>query len=66
MSQAKKEADNELSSELNRLKALKMMNPNIRDDEIASLEKSRDHTLNHISQAVFRLDAIRLILVTNE
>ncbi|ASV34263.1 RNA polymerase-associated protein RapA [Candidatus Hamiltonella defensa] len=63
---AKKEADNELSCELNRLKALKMMNPNIRDDEIASLEKSRDHTLNHISQAVFRLDAIRLILVTHE
>ncbi|WP_158367074.1 RNA polymerase-associated protein RapA [Candidatus Williamhamiltonella defendens] len=63
---AKKEADNELSSELKRLKTLKTMNPNIRDDEIASLEKSRDHTLNHIGQAVFRLDAIRLILVVNE
>lgn len=63
---ARKEAENELGNELKRLTSLKMMNPNIRDDEIASLEKIRQQVLNHLNQAVCRLDAIRLIMVVNK
>ncbi len=64
--QAKREADDALSNELSRLEALKAVNPNIRDDELETLEQNREEVLANLSQASWRLDAIRLIVVTHQ
>ncbi|WP_127959225.1 RNA polymerase-associated protein RapA [Serratia microhaemolytica] len=64
--QAKQEADDKLSTELARLQALKAVNPNIRDDEIAALSESREQTLMHLNDARWRLDAIRVVVVTHQ
>lgn len=64
--QARSEAENTLSAELARLAALKIVNPNIRDDEISALETNREQVLDALSQATWRLDALRLIVVTHQ
>ncbi|MFT8235792.1 RNA polymerase-associated protein RapA [Proteus mirabilis] len=64
--QAKQEADNALTHELSRLEALRAVNPNIRDDEVEAIENERTHILNHLDEATWRLDAIRLIVVTHQ
>ncbi|CFQ48930.1 ATP-dependent helicase HepA [Yersinia frederiksenii] len=63
---AKHEADDKLSTELARLEALKAVNPNIRDDEIETLEHNRKMVLENLNQAGWRLDAIRLVVVTHQ
>ncbi|BFI63642.1 RNA polymerase-binding ATPase [Yersinia pseudotuberculosis] len=63
---AKREADDKLSTELARLEALKAVNPNIRDDEIEALEHNRKMVLENLNQAGWRLDAIRLVVVTHQ
>ncbi|WP_338657817.1 RNA polymerase-associated protein RapA [Yersinia enterocolitica] len=63
---AKHEADDKLSAELARLEALKAVNPNIRDDEIETLEHNRKMVLENLNQAGWRLDAIRLVVVTHQ
>ncbi|CNH83087.1 RNA polymerase-associated protein RapA [Yersinia pekkanenii] len=63
---AKHEADDKLSTELARLEALKAVNPNIRDDEIEALEHNRKMVLENLNQASWRLDAIRLVVVTHQ
>ena len=63
---AKHEADDKLSTELARLEALKAVNPNIRDDEIEALEHNRKMVLENLNQAGWRLDAIRLVVVTHQ
>ncbi|EFL91830.1 RNA Polymerase (RNAP)-binding ATPase and RNAP recycling factor [Candidatus Regiella insecticola LSR1] len=62
---AKDEADDKLSNELARLIALKKVNPSIRDEEIITLQNNREQVLAHLNQANYRLDAIRLIVVTH-
>ncbi|MDE9445598.1 RNA polymerase-associated protein RapA [Xenorhabdus bovienii] len=62
---AKKEADNVLSAELSRLEALKAVNPNIRDDELEAVESEHKHLLLNLDQANWRLDAIRLVVVSH-
>ncbi|EGY29461.1 RNA polymerase [Candidatus Regiella insecticola 5.15] len=62
---AKEEADDKLSNELARLVALKKVNPSIRDEEIITLQNNREQVLAHLNQASYRLDAIRLIVVTH-
>ena len=62
--QAKQEADDKLSAELARLEALKAVNPNIRDDEVEALEFNRRQVLANLNEAGWRLDAIRLVVVT--
>ncbi|MDE9460440.1 RNA polymerase-associated protein RapA [Xenorhabdus bovienii] len=62
---AKKEADNVLSAELSRLEALKAVNPNIRDDELEAVDSEHKHLLLNLDQANWRLDAIRLVVVSH-
>ncbi|CAI0983961.1 RNA polymerase-associated protein rapA [Serratia entomophila] len=64
--QAKQEADDKLSTELARLEALKAVNPNIRDDEVEALEFNRRQVLANLNEAGWRLDAIRLVVVTHQ
>ena len=63
---ARSEADEKLSAELSRLEALKAVNPNIRDDELAAIESNRQQVLESLDQASWRLDALRLIVVTHQ
>ncbi|SFN45060.1 RNA polymerase-associated protein RapA [Xenorhabdus japonica] len=63
---AKKEADEALSAELSRLEALKAVNPNIRDDELEAIESEHKNLLLNLDQANWRLDAIRLVIVSHQ
>jgi ATP-dependent helicase HepA len=64
--EAKQQAETTLSAELNRLQALKVINPSIRDDEIELLEQQRVEVLEALQQASWRLDALRLIVVSHQ
>ena len=50
--------------ELNRLSALKQLNPAIRDEEIEFLQLQLNDSIKEIDSAQVNLDAIRLIVVT--
>ncbi|HAK47766.1 MAG TPA: RNA polymerase-associated protein RapA, partial [Salmonella bongori] len=63
---ARREADEKLSGELSRLEALRAVNPNIRDDELAAIDSNRQQVLESLDQAGWRLDALRLIVVTHQ
>ena len=63
---AKVLADQHLTQEHNRLLALKSVNPNIRDDEVDAIEEERQQILSHLDEANWRLDAIRLIVVSHQ
>jgi len=63
---ARSEANEKLSAELSRLEALGAVNPNIRQDEIDALESNREQVLANLDQAGWRLDALRLIVVTHQ
>ncbi|KJV48469.1 ATP-dependent helicase [Pantoea sp. BL1] len=63
---AKVEADEKLSAEFSRLEALRAVNPNIRDDEVEALESNREQVLVSLGDAGWRLDALRLIVVTHQ
>ncbi len=54
----------ELSS-LDRLQALAQVNPNIRNSEIEQQESRIDDLRSHIERTSFKLDAIRVILITD-
>ena len=59
-------ADQTLSTELNRLIALKAVNKNIRQAEIDALEKQRVLSLEELSKASWRLDSLRVIVTNKE
>ena len=59
-------ADQTLSTELNRLLALKAVNKNIRQTEIDGLEKQRVLSLEELSKASWRLDSLRVIVINKE
>ncbi|MDC9592126.1 RNA polymerase-associated protein RapA [Xenorhabdus sp. IM139775] len=63
---AKKEADEALLTELSRMEALKAVNPNIRDDELDAIKSEHKHALLNLDQANWRLDAIRLVVVSHQ
>ena len=63
---ARNEADEKLSAELSRLEALRAVNPNIRDDELTAIESNRQQVMESLDQAGWRLDALRLIVVTHQ
>ncbi len=63
---ARTEANENLSAELSRLQALSAVNPNIRQDEIDALESNREQVLAALDSAGWRLDALRLIVVTHQ
>ena len=64
--EASKLADQTLSTELNRLIALKAVNKNIRQVEIDVLEKQRLVSLEELSKASWRLDSLRVIVTNKE
>ena len=64
--EASKLADQILSTELNRLIALKAVNKNIRQAEIDLLEQQRLVSLEELSKASWRLDSLRVIVTNKE
>lgn len=64
--EASKLADQTLSTEINRLIALKVVNKNIRQVEIDILEKQRVLSLEELSKASWRLDSLRVIVTHKE
>ena len=64
--EASKLADQTLTSELNRLIALKAVNKNIRQAEIDVLEKQRVLSLEELNKASWRLDSLRVIVTNKE
>ena len=64
--EASKLADQTLSTELNRLIALKAVNKNIRQAEIDLLEEQRLVSLEELSKANLRLDSLRVIVTNKE
>lgn len=64
--EARRQADETLTAELDRLRALQAVNPNIRDDEVEALETNRQEVMESLAQANWRLDALRLIVVTHQ
>ncbi len=51
-----------LGKEIERLHALKRVNPAIREDEIEQLEQQRQALLSSLERAMIRLDAVRVIV----
>lgn len=63
---ARKEMDHQLNEELDRLQDLKVVNPNIRDEELDHLREQQQQLAGFIDRAQIKLDALRLIVVTPE
>jgi ATP-dependent helicase HepA len=64
LQQAQSQANEILSIEINRLKALSKVNPNIRADEIEYFERQLSSVTDVIDTANLRLDAVRVIVAT--
>lgn len=61
---AHEQAQQTLGGEIDRLKALQLVNRNVRDDEIHYFEERQKRVDKIIEAASFRLDALRVIVVT--
>lgn len=59
---AKFEANSKLKAELHRLESLKMVNKNIRADEVEALEQQLNEILTQLESANYRLDSLRVIV----
>jgi ATP-dependent helicase HepA len=62
--QAHKQASSALNKEVNRLKALQLVNPNIRNEEIEFFESQLVALTKILEAATPRLDAVRVIVTT--
>ncbi|MCJ2375970.1 RNA polymerase-associated protein RapA [Vibrio sp. ZSDZ34] len=63
--QAHKAMYSSLNGELERLQALKAVNPNIRDEEIDAIESQIKELDGYINKAQVQLDSLRLIVVSH-
>ncbi|WP_394128019.1 RNA polymerase-associated protein RapA [Vibrio hepatarius] len=63
--QAQQEMQASLNSELERLQALKAVNPNIRDEEIEAIDAQIKELTGYIGQAQYQLDSLRMIVVSH-
>ena len=63
LKQIQEQIGGQLLNELNRLKALQQVNPNIRDEEIAFFGTQRQHLDETLKTTRPRLDAMRVIIV---
>jgi len=63
--QAQQEMQASLNTELERLQALKAVNPNIRDEEIEAIDEQIKQLTGYISQAQYQLDSLRMIVVSH-
>ncbi|MDH5392884.1 MAG: RNA polymerase-associated protein RapA [Gammaproteobacteria bacterium] len=61
---AHKEAELTLSAEINRLKALKKINPNVRQEELSFFEHQYEALNDALDSSSLRLDALRIVIVT--
>ncbi|WP_028115711.1 RNA polymerase-associated protein RapA [Ferrimonas senticii] len=61
---AEQKMNDELGAELERMQALKAVNPNIRDSELDAIREQMSMVKAHLNRAQIQLDAIRLIVVT--
>jgi len=61
---AKKKFAEKAQDDLERLKALAKVNPNIRKEEITQLEENNQAVMEYLANAKLKLDAIRVALVT--
>lgn len=61
---AHKDAEQTLLSEINRLKALQAVNPNVREEEIQFFEKQYAALNDALDTSSIRLDGIRIIITT--
>jgi ATP-dependent helicase HepA len=55
------EIETQMDNEITRLKTLKTMNPNVKDNEIESAIEEKKNLIQYASSARIRIDAIRLI-----
>lgn len=62
--QALEAAKEDMQSEIERLHALKRVNSNVRDDEIAHQEELLTQTIKTLERIDFKLDAIRILVNT--
>ncbi|WP_394146131.1 RNA polymerase-associated protein RapA [Vibrio atypicus] len=62
---AQQEMQASLNSELERLQALKAVNPNIRDEEIDAIDEQIKELTGYIGQAQYQLDSLRMIVVSH-
>lgn len=62
---AQSKADDYFRYELDRLSALKAVNPNVRDDEIQHLQQQATQVQTVLGQAQLQLEAIQLIVVNH-
>ncbi|WP_144212662.1 RNA polymerase-associated protein RapA [Shewanella donghaensis] len=63
--QAREKMTLQLNGELNRLEALKAVNPNIRDSELDYVRNQMTELNGYIDDSQFQLDAIRMVLVSH-
>ncbi|WOD10236.1 RNA polymerase-associated protein RapA [Pseudomonas sp. NyZ704] len=63
MEQASRRFATDLDEEIERLNALRAVNPLVRTEEIDTLERHKTEGLAHIGHAKVRLDAIRMLVV---
>ncbi|MFH0236311.1 RNA polymerase-associated protein RapA [Vibrio diabolicus] len=63
--QAHQDMQHSLNAELERLQALKAVNPNIRDEEIEAIDAQIKELTGYINQAQVQLDSLRLIVVSH-
>lgn len=64
ISQAEHQIKQTVTQEIDRLKALYKINPNVRLEEIEFFERQLDNLLKRLESANLRLDAIRIIIAT--
>ncbi|WPC73761.1 RNA polymerase-associated protein RapA [Vibrio porteresiae] len=62
---AQQEMEQQLNGELERMLALKAVNPNIRDEEISVLQEQISELTDFIGRAQCQLDSLRLIVVSH-
>lgn len=63
--EAQAEMRSSLNAELERLLALKAVNPNIRDEEVSAIESQITQLEQYISNAQIQLDSLRVIVVSH-
>ena len=61
---ARERARQALNREIDRLRALRQVNPNVRDEEIEYLERQQELITGILESAALRLDAVRVIVST--
>ncbi|MEQ8663541.1 MAG: RNA polymerase-associated protein RapA [Gammaproteobacteria bacterium] len=54
----------ELDEEIERLRQLARLNPNVREDEIAALADDRDACAHYLAAGQLKLDAVRVVVAT--